>query len=94
MFMGWTLFMEQSLVGTLHLLFHPRSPALCCPAHLQYLDAKDLEVYLKALLDSRSLLVQDSNYIKVFHQQHLAGASAKYVSCVIIYYYLPCIFLV
>ncbi|OJA15136.1 hypothetical protein AZE42_07566 [Rhizopogon vesiculosus] len=46
-------------------------------AHLQYLDGKDLEAYLKALRDSRSLLVQDSNYIKVFHQQHLAAASAK-----------------
>ncbi|KAG0706218.1 hypothetical protein DFH29DRAFT_902720 [Suillus ampliporus] len=54
-------------------------------AHLQYLDAKDLEAYLKALLESRTLLAQDSNYIKVFHQQHLAAASAKYRRRVICY---------
>ncbi|KAG2130333.1 hypothetical protein DEU56DRAFT_815464 [Suillus clintonianus] len=47
-------------------------------AHLQYLDAKDLEAYLKALLESRALLAQDGNFIKIFHQQHFAAASAKY----------------
>ncbi|OAX34660.1 hypothetical protein K503DRAFT_428951 [Rhizopogon vinicolor AM-OR11-026] len=54
-------------------------------AHLQYLDGKDLKVYLKALLNSRSLLVQDSNYIKVFHQQHLAVAGAKHRRRVLCY---------
>ncbi|KAG2363636.1 hypothetical protein BDR07DRAFT_1471237 [Suillus spraguei] len=53
--------------------------------HLQYLDAKDLEAYLKALLEYRTLLVQDGNYIKVFHQQHFAAASAKYRRRVICY---------
>ncbi|KAG1720632.1 hypothetical protein EDB19DRAFT_1775930 [Suillus lakei] len=53
--------------------------------HLQYLDAKDLEAYLKALLESRTLLAQDGNYIKVFHQQHFAAASAKYRRRVICY---------
>ncbi|KAJ8583913.1 hypothetical protein M405DRAFT_936925 [Rhizopogon salebrosus TDB-379] len=53
--------------------------------HLQYLDAKDLEAYLKALLDSRTLLVQDGTYIKVFHQQHLTAASAKYRRRVLCY---------
>ncbi|KAG1826382.1 hypothetical protein EV424DRAFT_1345692 [Suillus variegatus] len=45
--------------------------------HLQYLDAKDLKGYLKALLECHTLLVQDGNYIKIFHQQHFAAASAK-----------------
>jgi hypothetical protein len=75
--MGWALYMAQDLVGGLRILFHSRSLALCYPVHLQYLDAKDLEAYLKALLDSRTLLVQDGTYIKVFHQQHLTAASAK-----------------
>ncbi|KAG1761179.1 hypothetical protein EDD22DRAFT_897736 [Suillus occidentalis] len=53
--------------------------------HLQYLDAKDLEAYLKALLECRNLLAQDGNYINVFHQQHFAAASAKYRRRVICY---------
>ncbi|KAG2757731.1 hypothetical protein P692DRAFT_20824545 [Suillus brevipes Sb2] len=53
--------------------------------HLQYLDAKELEAYLKALLESRNLLAQDGNYINVFHQQHFAAASAKYRRRVICY---------
>ncbi|KAG1896221.1 uncharacterized protein F5891DRAFT_1054817 [Suillus fuscotomentosus] len=53
--------------------------------HLQYLDAKDLEGYLKALLECHTLLAQDGNYIKVFHQQHFAAASAKYRRRVICY---------
>ncbi|KAG1807089.1 uncharacterized protein BJ212DRAFT_1387903 [Suillus subaureus] len=53
--------------------------------HLQYLDAKDLETCLKALLECRTLLAQDGNYIKVFHQQHFAAASAKYRRRVICY---------
>ncbi|KAG1775600.1 hypothetical protein EV702DRAFT_421745 [Suillus placidus] len=53
--------------------------------HLQYLDAKELEAYLNALLECRSLLAQDGNYIKVFHQQHFAAASAKYRRRVICY---------
>ena len=61
-----------------NIITYPRLHALRL-AHLQYLDAKDLEVYLKAFLKNRALLVQDSNYIKVFHQQHIAAASAKSV---------------
>ncbi|KAG2151035.1 uncharacterized protein EDB93DRAFT_318060 [Suillus bovinus] len=53
--------------------------------HLQYLDAKELEAYLKALLECHTLLAQDGNYIKVFHQQHFAAASAKYRRRVICY---------
>ena len=79
--------MAQDLVGGLRILFHSYSVTLCYLVHLQYLDTKDLEAYLKALLDSRALLVQDGTYIKVFHQQHLAAASAKYVNLVIIYCY-------
>ncbi|KAH7920221.1 hypothetical protein BV22DRAFT_1199044 [Leucogyrophana mollusca] len=47
-------------------------------ANLQYLDAKDLTVYLKSLGEQREQLVQDPDYIKVFHQQHFANANAKY----------------
>jgi len=79
--MGWTVYMVQSLVGIFVPFIYPCSLALYYAARLQYLDAKDLDVYLKALLDSRSLLEQDGNYITVFHQQHLTTASAKYVSC-------------
>ncbi|KAH7908681.1 hypothetical protein BJ138DRAFT_1128268 [Hygrophoropsis aurantiaca] len=47
-------------------------------ANLQYLDAKDLVVYIKSLLDHRAQLVQDASYIKVFHHQHLMNTNAKY----------------
>jgi hypothetical protein len=85
MSMGWTLSMEQSLVSFLSLLYYPISLAFHHLAHLQYLDAKELEAYLKALLESRNLLAQDGNYINVFHKQHFAAASAKYVCIVTIY---------
>lgn len=83
MSMGWTLYTGQSLVSFLCLLYYPASQSIHCLAHLQYLDAKDLEGYLKALLECHTLLAQDGNYIKVFHQQHFAAASAKYVCLVI-----------
>ncbi|EIW76657.1 hypothetical protein CONPUDRAFT_168479 [Coniophora puteana RWD-64-598 SS2] len=52
---------------------------------LQYLEWKDLSVYLQALVASREQLVQDPNYIKTFHQQHLGNANAKYRRRVLCY---------
>jgi hypothetical protein len=77
MSMGWTLSTERSPVSFLSLLHYLIPCASHYLAHLQYLDAKDLEAYLKALLECRNLLAQDGNYINVFHQQHFAAASAK-----------------
>jgi len=83
--MGWIIYTEQSPVSFLCQLYYPVSWTSHDSAHLQYLDAKDLEAYLKALLECRTLLTQDGNYIKVFHQQHFAAASAKYVCLVIMH---------
>ncbi|KAI6117492.1 hypothetical protein EV401DRAFT_2197674 [Pisolithus croceorrhizus] len=53
-------------------------------SELQYLDTKDLTIYVKAMIEFREQVVQDANFIKVFHHRHLQGSSAKYrrrVSC-------------
>ncbi|KAI6126293.1 hypothetical protein EDD16DRAFT_1553513 [Pisolithus croceorrhizus] len=53
-------------------------------SELQYLDTKDLTTYVKAMIAFREQVIQDANFIKVFHHRHLQGSSAKYrrrVSC-------------
>lgn len=47
-------------------------------AQLQYVDTKDLATYVKALVRNREQLIQDADYIQVFHQNHLQGSNAKY----------------
>lgn len=53
-------------------------------SELQCLDTKDLATYVKAMIEFREQLVQDANFIKVFHHRHLQGSGSKYrrrVSC-------------
>ncbi|KAI6037989.1 hypothetical protein EDC04DRAFT_2699173 [Pisolithus marmoratus] len=47
-------------------------------SELQYLDTNDLVTYVKAMIESREQVVQDANFIKVFHHRHLQGSSTKY----------------
>ncbi|KAI6147846.1 hypothetical protein BKA82DRAFT_4145263 [Pisolithus tinctorius] len=53
-------------------------------SELQCLDPKDLATYVEAMIEFREQLVQDANFIKVFHHRHLQGSGSKYrrrVSC-------------
>ena len=57
-------------------------------AQLQYVDTKDLSTYVKALVDTREELIQDADYIQVFHQKHFAGSNTKYEKCRSIFHLL------
>ena len=52
---------------------------------LQYLDVADVLNYVKCILHSKDHIIQDGNYFKIFHQQHLtrdksdSKADAKFV---------------
>ncbi|KAG6369730.1 hypothetical protein JVT61DRAFT_13599 [Boletus reticuloceps] len=45
---------------------------------LQYVDTKALSTYVKALVNNKEQLIQDANYIQVFHQKHLEESTTKY----------------
>ncbi|KAG9310969.1 hypothetical protein JVU11DRAFT_8847 [Chiua virens] len=47
-------------------------------ARLEYVDTKDLSTYVKALVNHREQLIQDADYMRVFHQQHLESSNTKY----------------
>ncbi|KAF9221723.1 hypothetical protein BS17DRAFT_710411 [Gyrodon lividus] len=47
-------------------------------SQLQYVDTNDLSAYIKTMIENRDQLVQDPNYIQVFHQRHFEGSNAKY----------------
>ncbi|KAI9571928.1 hypothetical protein HD554DRAFT_2300345 [Boletus coccyginus] len=47
-------------------------------SQLQYVDTKDLSTYVKALVGNREQLIQDADYIQVFHQKHFGGSNGKY----------------
>ncbi|KAF9238673.1 hypothetical protein BU15DRAFT_88298 [Melanogaster broomeanus] len=47
-------------------------------SQLQYIDTHDLSIYIKAMVQNRDQLVQDANYIQMFHQRHFEGSNAKY----------------
>ena len=49
-------------------------------AQLQYVDTRDLSTYVKGLVGNREQVVQDANYIQVFHQKHFQGSNPKYES--------------
>ncbi|KAG6334786.1 hypothetical protein ID866_4304 [Astraeus odoratus] len=47
---------------------------------LQYLDTKDLAIYVEAMVACRDQVVQDAYYLKVFHQRHLEEANTNHLS--------------
>ncbi|EGO02920.1 hypothetical protein SERLA73DRAFT_102973 [Serpula lacrymans var. lacrymans S7.3] len=62
-------------------------------ADLQYLDYKDLSIYLTALAQQQDQVIQDASYLKVFHQQHFSNANAKYkrrVLCFLLSHVIAC----
>ena len=39
---------------------------------VQYLKWEDYQTYIKAIAEFRDHIVNDPNYLRIFHQQHLA----------------------
>jgi U3 small nucleolar RNA-associated protein 10 len=50
----------------------PHITHLFVSGNLQYLDVADMSNYIKFIIDSKDLIVQDGNYMQIFHQQHLS----------------------
>ncbi|KAF8440039.1 hypothetical protein L210DRAFT_3760928 [Boletus edulis BED1] len=63
---------EKKHVYALDTIYGPAS------AQLQYVDTNALSAYAKALVNNKEQLIQDANYIQVFHQKHLEESTTKY----------------